>query len=341
MSYLHTGKIQSDFLAKLLGIIEIDDERVVVGPGVGEDAAVLDMGDRYLVVKSDPITFATERIGWYAVNINANDIAAMGGVPRWFLVTILLPEKKTTPSLIESIMEDLRRSCEDLGISLIGGHTEVTHGLKNPILSGTMLGEAGRGDLVRNGDVREGDLLYLTRGIAIEGTALIARERPADVIEAFGEDFHARCVAFLHDPGISVLRDAGVLRTLPGVRGMHDPTEGGVLAGAWEMAAGSGIALRLFPERIPVYEETRSLCARFGLSPHGLIASGALLVAVERARKADFERGLASREGEISDVNLVGEFTSGEGVLVSEGGVDRRVDGVERDEITKIFPEDE
>lgn len=338
MEPLKTGKLQSEFLEKLLGKISIDDVRVVVGPGIGDDAAVLDMGDHYLIVKSDPITFAVDRIGWYAVNINANDIAAMGGTPRWFLVTMLLPERKTTPALIEEIMHDLRKSCSELGIALVGGHTEITHGLYNPILSGTMIGEVSKQELIHNGNIGEGDLLYLTKGVAIEATSIIARERKEEVIRHFGEEFYRRCISFLEDPGISVLPDARLATSAVRVAGMHDPTEGGVITGAYEMARRSGKGLMIHLESIPVYPETKLLCEHFGLSPYGAVASGSLLVAVPREEKEKIEKAFQNASPTNLTLSLIGEFTSkGEPVYVVEGGKRREIHPTGRDEITKLF----
>jgi hydrogenase maturation factor len=337
MDFLKTGKLQNEFLQNLLGKIDIRDDRVVIGPGIGEDAAAIDMGERYLIVKSDPITFVADKIGWYVVNVNANDIAAMGGIPKWFLVTALLPERGTTTADVEEIMHDLRESCEELGISLIGGHTEITHGLSNPILSGTMLGEVDKERLINNNRIAEGDLLYITKGVAIEATSIIARERRDEVIAEFGEAFFKRCLNFLRKPGISVLSEARrVLEASVPVHitGMHDPTEGGVLAGAYEMAAGAGIGVTIEGDRIPVFDETRRLCEHFGLSPISLIASGALLIAVSRE---DGER-LESLFDRSSDntISCIGEF-SGEKNYLLEDGKRKILQPSERDEITKLF----
>jgi len=296
------------------------------------------MGDHYLIVKSDPITFVQDRIGWYVVNINANDIAAMGGIPRWFLVTMLLPERRTTTAVIEEIMRDLTDSCAELGISLIGGHTEVTHGLKHPILSGTMLGEVEKARLINNSMIGEGDLLYITKGVAIEATSIIAREKRDQVIGQFGELFYDRCLHFLRDPGISVLADARrILESERGIRvtGMHDPTEGGVLMGAYEMAAGAGIGLTVDAGEIPIFQETQALCDFFDLSPLGLIASGALLVSVIREDAAKLE-ALFNGNG----ITRIGAFGSrGKGIYVKEGRRRRTLKPSARDEITKLFQE--
>lgn len=144
------GKLPMEVLARQLNRNRIFDKRVVVGPAIGEDAAVIDTGGpRYLIAKTDPITFTIDRIGWYAVHINANDIAAMGGQPKWFLATLLLPEGETGERDVEKIFDQIMETCQSLGISLIGGHTEITYDLHRPIVVGQMLGEVEREKLIR------------------------------------------------------------------------------------------------------------------------------------------------------------------------------------------------
>ena len=138
---LPAGKRPHALLDQFLRRFAPSDPRLIVGPQMGEDAAVIDMGDRYLVAKTDPITFATEEIGWYAVNVNANDIAVMGAEPRWFLATILLPQGRATEALAEAIYGQIADACDQLNVVLAGGHTEITVGLERPIISGCMLGE--------------------------------------------------------------------------------------------------------------------------------------------------------------------------------------------------------
>jgi hydrogenase maturation factor len=275
---LPVGKLPADHLRQLLSRHRRPDPRLLVGPGVGEDAAVIDMGDRYLVAKSDPITFATDEIGWYVVNINANDIACAGGTPRWFLATLLLPEGKTDAHLVDSIFDQIAQACARLGITLAGGHTEITHGLDRPLVVGHMLGEAERDGYVCTLGAQVGDDILLTKGIAVEATALIAREKESALRGFVSEDYLARCRGFLHDPGISVVRDAGVAQAAGTVHAMHDPTEGGLVTGLWEMAEAAEVGLDINRAAIPIFPETTQLCAHFGLDPLGVIASGSLLI---------------------------------------------------------------
>ena len=338
MDFLEIGKLKPDFLEALLGKIEITDKRVVVGPGIGDDAAVLDFGEHYLIVKSDPITFVSDRIGWYVVNVNANDIAAMGGTPRWFLVTILLPEKRTTFSLLEEIMGDLRRSCGDLGIVIIGGHTEVTHGLEYPILSGTMLGEASREQLIKNDRICEGDVLYMTKGVAVEATSIIARERRDEVIGRFGDEFYRRCLSYLEQPGISVVEEAKKACAAAKISGMHDPTEGGILSGAYEMVRASKVDLELELDRVPVYEETKTLCDHFHLSPYGCIASGSLLIAVPQSECEKLESAFSTGGGQVPSLSRIGQFTrAGGSMYVKQRNVRKEIRPSGKDELTRIL----
>lgn len=219
------------------------DPRVIVGPSVGEDAAVIEYPDRYLVTKTDPITFATDNIGWYAVNVNANDIATTGATPKWFMATILLPEGKTTQDDIAKIFSQIANAAKALKIIVIGGHTEVSHGLERPIIVGSMLGEVAKDKLVKTSGAKPGDLIILTKGIVIEGTSIIAREKYRELLKrGYDEQFLERCRDFLYKPGLSVVQDA-LLANESEVHAMHDPTEGGVSAGLYEIGYASKVGM--------------------------------------------------------------------------------------------------
>lgn len=277
-THFPVGKLPHDFLGRLLERYTISSPDVIVGASIGEDAAVIDIGDKYLLAKTDPITFVTEEIGFYAININANDIACMGGVPRWFLATLLLPEGKTTEESVENIFSQLSDACQSVNVSLCGGHTEITSGIDRPIVVGQMLGEAARDQLVRTGNAQEGDDVLLTKGIAIEGASIIAREKYEELSETFSEQLAEQAKGFLHDPGISVLKDARLAAGINGLHAMHDPTEGGLAVGLYELARASGKGLRIEMDMIEILPECKLLCDFYGLDPLGLIASGALLL---------------------------------------------------------------
>lgn len=299
MEPLKLGKLPPALLQSLLSRLS-PDPRVLIGPCVGEDAAVISMDHRLLVAKTDPITFATKDIGWYAVQVNANDIAVMGGEPKWFLAAALLPEGATA-ELAERIFTQIDSACRSLGISLVGGHTEVTQGLKRPIVAGFMLGEALPEALSASGGAREGDDIILTKGIAIEGTAALALEHAA-LLEAKGVEPEVikRAGRYLYSPGISIVQDARVARHAAAVHAMHDPTEGGLSTGLWEIAHASGLGLEIDLSHVPVFDETRVLCDHLGIHPLGLLASGALVLTAPRSSRGEIlwafkEAGIPAR----------------------------------------------
>lgn len=330
------GKLPADLLRNLLGKYTIADERVVVGPGIGRDAAVIDMGDRLLVAKTDPITFTADEIGWYAVHVNANDVACCGAIPRWFLAAILLPEQGTTADLVERIFSQISDACRQLGISFCGGHTEITHGLPQPIVVGHLLGEVERDRYVTSAGAQVGDAVILTKGFAIEGTAIITRERRGELSGILAEEDLDRCANFIRNPGISVVRDATLAMEVGGVHALHDPTEGGVATGLWELAEASGVGLRVDEEVLPLLPECDLLCRHFRLDPLGVIASGSLLIAAESSRAEKIVERLQS-EG-------IGAAVIGEIVPEAQGRWLRGPDATQRelstfsaDEITRLF----
>ena len=333
---LPVGKLPPEHLRSLLRHLPKHDPRLIVGPQIGEDAAVIEAGDRYLVVTTDPITFASDHIGHYAVHVNANDIAVLGARPWWFFVVMLLPESRTTPELAETIMADVRTTCEDLGVVIGGGHTEITQGLDRPILVGQMLGEVAPTRLVRKTRIAIGDLILLTHGVAIEGTAILAREQSERLRGQVDAHLLARAARFLIEPGISVV-SAALAATEVGevVHGMHDPTEGGLTTGLFELVAPVGLGLRVIREHIPVFPETDAICNALALDPLKLIASGALLIAVA---PNGVHSVLTAIEGTGVPVVVIGEvLPSGEGTtIVTKGGVEPLTLPV-RDEIARAF----
>lgn len=274
---MQPGKLPADLLAAWLARLDRDDPRVVLGPAVGEDACALAFGDRLLIAKTDPITFASDMIGWYAVEVNANDIACAGARPRWFLATVLLPPPWDAGQA-EAVFDQIVRACQRRQISLVGGHTEITAGLERPLVVGCMLGEVAPDKLVRTGGAQVGDTVLMTRGLALEGTAVLARELP-DRLAAHGipTDLIDRAKNLLFEPGISVLPEALLAAEQHPVHSLHDPTEGGLATALRELAMASGLGLAVEAGQIPVLPETAAVCAALGLDPLGLLASGSLL----------------------------------------------------------------
>ena len=276
---LPVGKLPSGLLGRLLSTLPSTDPDVLVGAGLGRDAAAIAFGDRILVAKTDPITFAGTNAASYLVDVNANDLACLGATPRWLLVTALLPEGITARD-VAAQFEELDQATRRRGITLVGGHTEVTAGLNRAILVGCLLGETTPDHILRPGGARPGDRLLLTKSLAIEGTALLATEL-ADVLNPrVGPEVVLSARRLLKDPGISVLDDAQTLLATGGVTALHDLTEGGLAMAAREITAAAGnLGATIDQAAVPLFPETQVIAAALELDPLGMLGSGSLLVA--------------------------------------------------------------
>lgn len=297
---LPIGKLPSALLGRMLAAYAPSDQSLLVGPGIGRDAAAIAIGGAVLVAKTDPITFAGQDAAAYLVDINANDVACLGARPRWLLVTALLAPG-TTEAEVETQFADLAAACRRRGIALVGGHSEVTAGLDRTLLVGLLLGETTPERLLRPGGARVGDRLLLTKGLAVEGTALLAKELGDRLRAAVGGETVELGRRLLVDPGISVVPEAETLLDAGGVSALHDPTEGGLAMAVRELAAASGCGAEIDERSVPILAETEAICAALGLDPLGLLASGSLLAAapaeeVGRLRRVAGAAGIALAE---------------------------------------------
>lgn len=329
------GKLPPAFLAGILANAPQFDDRILLGPGIGLDCAVVDAGEQYWVFKSEPITFATDQIGWYAVQVATNDIATTGAVPRFMLLTMLLPEGHSDEELVRSLSDQVFTACRQYHISLLGGHTEVTHGIDRPLLAATLIGEVAKERLVTPRGARPGDVLLLTKGIPIEATALLAREFPQRLQAALRPDEIAAAADFLQQPGISVLADAQIAVQAGHVTAMHDPTEGGLSAALWEMAQACGHDIEFNPSDVYIPALSARICQVFALDPFATIASGALLLAVD-SHDVDAIQAALRQQGIAA--GRIGRFVSGQGTVYSiENGQRKPWSYPDRDEIGKVY----
>jgi len=334
---LPVGKLPHDLLATLLAQAPSQHERVLLGPGIGLDCAVLEMGNTALILKTEPITFATQDIGWYAVQIASNDIATTGATPQWMLVTLLLPENATTAESATEIGRQIFSACRQMGITLIGGHTEITYDLHRPIVVSTLIGEIAKDKVITPRGARPGDVVLLTKGIPIEGTAILAREFAAQLSTYLSDDELKIAQNYIFDPGISVLRDAQIATQTGSVTAMHDPTEGGLATALWELAEAAGVRLRIIRERIPVPPLAQKVCQFFGLDPLGTIASGALILTSPPEDAPKILRALGSAAITAAQIGVV-ESGSPDVVLI-EAGSEKPLPRFARDEIARLYQE--
>ena len=330
---LSTGKLPPSLLKRLLKHAGAKDSRVLLGPSIGEDAAVVKLGNQLLVLKTDPVTYASDMIGWYAVNVNANDVVTRGAKPAWFQAVIMLPPG-SDERLAESIFKQISSAAKALGIAVTGGHTEVTPGISRPIVVGDMHGVLDGGRLVKTSGARVGDTLVMTKGAGIEGTAAIAREKRAELLDVFDESFVDRAAKFLFKPGLSVVPEAMAALQFR-VSSMHDPTEGGLGMGVQEIAQASGKSIELHTDDVIILDETERLCARYGLDPLGLLGSGSLLATF---KPDDAERYVRQLRRKGIEAAIVGRVIPGKNAskVVTKNGT-TPLSFSERDEILKVF----
>jgi hydrogenase maturation factor len=303
MMKLPFGKISADILKDVVfKNLGIKREEVILGPSAGFDGAVIEVSDKSIIASMDPITGAIERIGWLAVNINANDVATFGVEPEFLFSCILLPEGAERRT-IETICVQMNEAAKNLEIAIVGGHCEVTPGLVNPIVVGCMLGVTEKGKYVTAGGAKPGDKLILTKSAGIEGTAILASDKEKilkNVIDAKTLQNAKR----LYNQ-ISVVKDAITAYKTGGVNAMHDPTEGGIAGGIHEMADASNLGVKVLEEKIHVQPETQKICKFFKIDPLQLISSGALLIS---AKPKFTEKIIRQLRKENIPASVIGQF---------------------------------
>ncbi|MDA4135303.1 MAG: AIR synthase family protein [Thaumarchaeota archaeon] len=327
---LTLGKLPPEILKRyLLGMVGAPSKDLLVAPSIGVDFGVVRVGpgsSLSLIVSSDPVTGVEERIGGYAVNVSANDVATSGNRPRFLQSVILLPED-ADEKMVARISTEMSRTAKGLGITIVGGHTELTPGLKRPIVMTTVFAFAE--SYVTAADAREGDSVMLTKSAAIEGTAILASEAP-------GLDPALVRRARGYSRKLSVVEEAVAAYGTGRVHAMHDCTEGGVLGAAYEMSYASGLGFELIEEKVPVSRETRGVCSALSLDPLRLISSGALLLSVEEGAEEEVSEVIRRKAG--TRTTVVGRFRGrgGKRTLVLRNGTRERVGEPPADELWRV-----
>ena len=331
---LPPGKLPNDLLREYLNQFVFDDPSILINPGVGEDTAAIDIrSEEVLVLKSDPITFATDSIGQYAVLINANDIATSGAKPRWLLTTLLFP-CGVTPYEIRNVINELKTFCRRWDITLCGGHTEITDAVTRPVVTGMMAGTVARHDLIDKRNMAPGDRILLTKGVAVEGTAIIAREF-GDRLKNLGMTDSEIESSRQFLASISIIAEARIAAESGSVSAMHDVTEGGLATAAEELSIAGGYRIKIDMDAIPVFAETRQVCRLLGIDPLGLIGSGSLLIC---CRQTGCKSLMSAIRRTGIDITCIGEvLEEGQGIAALKKAQPTPWPQFEVDEITRLF----
>jgi hydrogenase maturation factor len=327
-SPIPSGKLPAALLRELLAAGPPLPPEVRLGPRIGEDACAIDVAAGTLVAATDPITLTGSDVGAHAVVINANDVAVMGVRPRWFLAAVLLPEG-TREQQVRALFTSMREALARTGTALVGGHTEVTSAVAQPVVVGQMLGLAEDGAVVRSGGAQVGDALVQAGAAPVEGTAVLAAEARQQ-LDALDLATLARAADALENPGISVVEPALLAAEL-GASALHDPTEGGLAAGLAELAEASGVQLRVDGERVLWFEPGRSVCRALGADPWATLASGTLLATFPAERAA---AACDALEKSGTQARVIGTAEPGSGVVFADG---RPLPLPARDEVARLL----
>ena len=327
---MKVGKVPESVLKRsVMRQLKSTRPEVLVGAGIGEDCSALQLGeDEIFVISTDPITGTAKDMGRLAIQITVNDLASAGAEPVGVMLTVLLPENTEEP-VLRQIMQQAEEACEASNLQILGGHTEVTRVVSQPLVSVTGVGKAKAGHLITTGGARPGMDILVTKWIGIEGTSIIAKEKKEELCSHFPRQLVETAAGL--DQYLSVLPEAAVA-VKSGVAAMHDVTEGGIFGALWEMAEASGVGLEIDLKKIPVRQESIEICEYFGINPYELISSGSMLIAA-----SDGNMLVRNLEKEGIPAAVVGKAMEGnDRILINDGEV-RFLEPPKTDELYKVL----
>ncbi|TCK89030.1 thiamin-phosphate kinase [Natranaerovirga hydrolytica] len=327
---MEVGKISETVLKRsVLKQIQKRREEVIIRPGVGEDCSLLQLEpDELFVVTTDPITGATQDIGELAIHISANDLASSGAEPVGVLVTILLPEG-STEKVLKEIMKDIEKTCESINIEVIGGHTEVTQAVNQPIVSVTGIGKCKNDHVITSSGAKEGQDIVMTKSAGLEGTAIIAKEKEKELSLKYKQAFIDNAQKF--SDALSVIKESQIAKEYEATA-MHDVTEGGIFGALWELASSSKVGFEVELDKIPIKQETIEICEHFDLNPYKLISSGVLLITTYKGKEL-----IQALEKAHIEASIIGKVNQTKAKEIVINGHKRTLEPPKSDELYKLY----
>lgn len=324
------GKLPEPVLIRsVLKQIKHRRDEVLVGPAIGQDCATVCVGpDESIVLSSDPITGTTKDIGPLSVYITTNDLAAAGAEPIGLMITILLPERVREIEL-KRMMEGIELTCKKLNIDVLGGHTEVTNVVNQPLISVTGVAKMKTSKVSTLKNIEPELDLVVTKWVGLEATTIISKEKEGQLKELFAESFVKTAQGF--DQYLSVIPESRIAMEHE-VAAMHDITEGGIFGALWEMAAGADLGVEVDLRKIPIRQETVEVCEVFGVNPYVIMSSGSMLIATKDGN------GLVEK---LSSAGIhsavIGRTKAGNDRIIRNGEEVRYLDKPQTDELYKVI----
>ena len=329
---LKVGKLDNDVLQKnVIDKIHYKRPEVLTRAGVGEDCAVIDYGEYECVISTDPITATVNAIGSLAIHISCNDIASNGIEPLGITLAVLLPVG-TTEQDIATIMNQAGRAAELAGVEIIGGHTEITSAVNQPVIVSTAIGKALKGTSQSATNIKLDDYILMTKKAGIEGTGIIVTDHEKELSEILSAEEIAIGKNMLNK--ISVTKE-GIITGKIGTSGMHDVTEGGILGAIWEICQIADLGAEIWPARIPVDEVTEKICDYFEIDYLKLISSGSMLIIVNPEKEEEIEKALESANIEVTCIGEIRE--KDKGIFMAENGNKTPIVPPKADELYKVI----
>ncbi|MCR5108647.1 MAG: AIR synthase family protein [Lachnospiraceae bacterium] len=327
---LDNGKISENILKRsVIKRIKTRRDDIISSACPGGDFAAIDIkDDTSLVMTTDTVTGDIKDIGIFAVNKAVNNIAVSGALVIGIMLAMILPEGSDEGD-IKKIMSQADLLCKELNVDIIGGHTEVSGSVKEPVITVTGIGSVKKNRLLGKKRTVPGDDVVITKWIGIEGTVIMVNEREDELLKRFSAPFIDTARGF--SGFLSVLKDAEAVKDLE-VHSMHDASTGGIFSALWETAGAAGCGIRVDLKSIPVKQETIEISEYFGISPYEMLSGGAMVITC--ANGTDVVRALG--ENGINAA-IVGKITDDNDRIVFNGEEKRFLEPPRGDEIYKVI----
>lgn len=324
------GKLPENVLIRsVLKQVKHRREEVLIGPAVGQDCASMVIAeDEALVMSSDPITGTVKDLGSHSIHITANDLAAAGAEPVGIMLTIMVPDT-VDEAQIRTIVQDAEKACCELNMEVMGGHTEITNVVRQPLVCVTGVGKIKKSRLTAVTQIKPEQDIVITKWIGLEATAILAKEKEEELRNRFPACIVDTAKEF--DTLLSVVPESRIA-VAHGVTAMHDITEGGVFGALWEMVNGAGLGLEADLMKIPIRQETVEICEYFGVNPYQIMSSGSMMIATDEGYEL-------VRKLEKAGIHaaVVGRTNSGNDRILRNGEEVRYLDKPQPDELYKVL----
>lgn len=332
---LEQGKVPSNILRELFKQLKISDNRVVVGPRIGFDSAVVNVGDNVFIVSNDPSGFLPESIpieyfAFGAVHWPASDVAVFGGKPIWMIYTIIFPPGVTSEFVFETLSA-IQGEAQKLNIAILGGHSGIYKVVNSPVVASTVIGETKGDKLVLPSNAKPGDYIILTKSLGLEISVALSYEKENEIEKIVGSRYKRKLQESYRQ--LSVVDEALILAEKSLVDAMHDVTEGGLSVALNEIADASRVGFEVIYEELPIDSHIKSILDYFGIDPLNTSNTGSLIAAIPPEK---LDETISVLRNLNIEAHVIGKFTESGRYLI-KNDLRKKFPHPTRDNYAKIF----